>query len=744
MRRTCLLAVVVAAVVGTAALWYSQSPAAPDGDKPVAVVRAKGQPADSDTPLTGSSLLPIGRVVLFSSGVGYFQREGWVNGNVRVDLSFPVSDVNDLLKSMVLQDLDKGHISTVSYDSNAPIERTLKSFAINLTNNPSFGAILNQARGEKVEVAVQSSNGAQPANVSGTVIGIEKQRVAPSPGTAVPGLGIPGLGVPGLEADMLNLWCADGVRSLKMNEIQRVRFLNPVMDSEFRQALETLALSHDTQKKSVAINFEGKGKRRVRVGYIIENPIWKTSYRLVLDKTANPHLQGWAVVENPTDEDWKDVRMVLVSGRPISFKMDLYQPLYVPRPTVEPELFASLRPPTYSSTLLSTAEQGVPAQAVSADVPAIPAPPPAMPMKPLPTGGVAGLTFGMQYANGNQPSINSTESRMDLSKSVSSAATASKLGDFFQYAIDRTVTLPRQKSAMLPIVTKDVEATRVSIYNETTQPKFPLLGVRLKNTTGVHLSQGPITVFDGANYAGDSRILDLQPNEERLLSYAIDLGTEVNPVPSSDNGKLTVVKAVKGIIHTTTKQRDTKTYTVVNRNEEERTVLIEHPVRNDFKLIDTAKPAETASDFYRFQVKVKPGQTEKQVVTEERALEQTIQLTNLHDDSIRFFMNSKATSAKVKAGLENAMKLRWEMAKTQREMQELQRQLQVITEDQVRLRANLKETPATAAAYKRYVEKLDLQESEIEKYQADIKKLQQTEHSQRKGYEDFLAGFTAE
>ena len=154
-----------------------------------------------------------------------------------------------------------------------------------------------------------------------------------------------------IDCDVLNLWCADGMRSLKMPEVQRVRFLNAVMDSEFRKALETLALSHDTQKKTVSINFEGEGRRDVRVGYVVENPVWKTSYRLVLDPEKKPFLQGWAVVENPTDEDWKDVHMVLVSGRPISFRMDLYEPLYVPRPLVEPELFASLRPPTYSGAL---------------------------------------------------------------------------------------------------------------------------------------------------------------------------------------------------------------------------------------------------------------------------------------------------------------------------------------------------------------------------------------------------------
>src|SRR5262249_42828302 len=138
---------------------------------------------------------------------------------------------------------------------------------------------------------------------------------------------------------------------VKLADIQRVRFLNPVMESEFRRALEVLSLSHDTQKKAVTLNFEGQGKRPVRVGYVVENPIWKTSYRLVLNKEGKPYLQGWAVVENPSDEDWKDVRMSLISGRPISFQMDLYQPLYVPRPTVLPELFASLIPRTYEGAM---------------------------------------------------------------------------------------------------------------------------------------------------------------------------------------------------------------------------------------------------------------------------------------------------------------------------------------------------------------------------------------------------------
>ena len=280
--------------------------------------------------------LPITRVVLFNSGVGYFSRSGEVEGDARVDLTFPESDINDLLKSMVLEDFNKGRISAVSYDSREPIARTLASFAINLNGSPTFSSIVSQMRGERIEVAVSATAANQPGKLTGTIVGVEHQKV-PAGTTTV-------------DAEVLNMWCAEGMRAVKFTDIQSLRFSNPVIESEFRRALEVLALSHDSQKKAVSLHFAGEGKRKVQVGYVVEAPIWKTSYRLVMDDKEKPYLQGWAMVENPTDEDWGGVKMALVSGRPISFKMDLYNPLYINRPTVEPELFASLRPVTYSGS----------------------------------------------------------------------------------------------------------------------------------------------------------------------------------------------------------------------------------------------------------------------------------------------------------------------------------------------------------------------------------------------------------
>jgi hypothetical protein len=626
--------------------------------------------------------LPLTHIHLFSSGVGYFQREGVVEGNARIDLTFPVNDINDLLKSMVLQDLDGGRISAVSYDSHDPIDKTLRSFVIDLTGNPSYAQVLNQARGEKVEVTLQ-----QPAStLTGTILGIEKQKVA---------LGKDGV----IEVDVLNLWCADGMRSIKLAEVQRARFLNPVLDSEVQRALEVLARGRDTQKKTVTLNFAGEGKRRVRIGYVIESPLWKTSYRMVLDKDGKPSLAGWAMVENPTDEDWSDVHLALVSGRPLSFRMDLYKPIYVPRPLVELELFASLRPPTHD-------------------------------------GAVATWMDAQRETLKRVAPAGTDKSRPEVK--------AEAIGDFFQYVLEHPVSLPRQKSALFPILEGPIEGAPVSIYNEHTLAKHPLLGLRFKNTTGLHLMQGPITVFAGGTYLGDARIPDVQPGEDRLISFAIDLGTEVDPRAQRSSESLVTVRIDKGILYTITKVRESKTYLARNRSPQDRTLLIEHPFRPEYVLVGAARPYERTQDMYRFEVTVPAGKSATLEVVEERTVEQQLVLTSLDDQIVIRYMSGSAASPALKAALAKAIDLKSKVEATRREIFQMERQLKRIMDDQARLRANLERVPPTSEAYKRYLKKFDEQETQIEDLQGSIKKLESTEQQQRKAYEDFLAALSVE
>ena len=267
-----------------------------------------GRPAAEEKPAAnlkeGDSSLALSRVVLFSSGVGFFEHTGQIRDNAKVELKFKVKDINDLLKSMVVQDLDGGHVSTVGYGSNDPLEKRLSSFAIDLNGNPRLAALLEQIRGERVEVEA-------PNKITGTIIGLEirKQEIAKDRI---------------VDLDVLNLLCDDGLRSIVLENTSHVKLLNERLDAELRKALAALAGARATDKKTVTLNFQGEGPRKVRVGYVEEAPVWKTSYRLVLADEKPAFLQGWAIVENPTEEDWKDVRLTLVSGRPISFVMDLY------------------------------------------------------------------------------------------------------------------------------------------------------------------------------------------------------------------------------------------------------------------------------------------------------------------------------------------------------------------------------------------------------------------------------------
>jgi hypothetical protein len=288
-----------------------------------------------------------------------------------------------------------------------------------------------------------------------------------------------------------------------------------------------------------------------------------------------------------------------------------------------------------------------------------------------------------------------------------------------------------------------VDGGRVSIYNEAVHPKHPLLGLKFKNATGKPLPQGPVTVFEGNGYAGDARLPDLQPNEERLVAYAIDLGTEVKGEGKAEPDRLTALKIVKGVLQASYKLRMTRSYLAKNRSAQERTLVIEHPVRQGWALVAPEKP-ERSRDVYRLEVKLAAGESGKQEVIEEQTRLTALAITSLDDRQAQLFLTNPVVSPKVKEALTKAIELRNRMTATQRQHQEVEQQLAVIREDQTRLRANLKEVPPSSAAYKRYVEKFDQQETDVEKLQAQSKQLRQTLEAQRKEFESYLAGLDVE
>jgi hypothetical protein len=637
-----------------------------------AVAQAQDDPAKR---AAAAAAVPVKAVVLFSSGVGYFEHSGTVNGEAQTELRFKAEQVNDLLKSLVLQDLDGGRIGTITYPSHDPVEKTLRSFEVDITGNPSLADLLNQLRGAKVKISAHGQE------ISGTILGVEKKQrpIGPEDKVAV-------------EVAVLNVFAGGTIRSVMLDDVQSLELEDRQLQEELAGALSALAQARGQDKKPVQISFRGEGERRVRLGYVVETPVWKTSYRLILrtpekegdekngaakPQAADGALQGWAIVENQTDNDWEDVQLSLVSGRPISFVMNLYEPLYIARPVVEPELYASLRPQRYEAGLREEAQRDMAVQPerergmMARRVPAAAAPGQAQ-------DAVSGVAL--------------EASRIDPTASIASVASAAQIGELFQYTIGN-VSLPRQRSAMLPIITDDVEVEKLSIYRASVLQQHPLNGARIHNTTGKHLLAGPITVLEHNSYAGDAQIDHLPPGQERLISYGIDLEMRIDSTKNRQESAIQTGRIVKGVLHITRRHVHTQEYLAQNKGEREKQLIVEHPLRRGWKLVETPDPIETTESLYRFRQPLPAGKEAKLVVKEQHVALEHFAILPADLGQIEMYSRSGEFPPAVREALIEAMRRKGALVSIQREIQRREQQIAELTSDQPRIRDNMKTIP---------------------------------------------------
>lgn len=670
--------------------------------------------------------LKVSRVALFSSGVGYFDCSAEVSGVATGELRFRTDQMNDVLKSLVVQDMGGGTVSVVSYPSKDPIEKTLKSFGVDITGKPSLGQLFDQLRGEPVQIA-------GPKAMSGTIIGVELGKNFVE-------------GDKFIEVDVLNLLTDGGIQQLRISELQGIKLTNDKVDAELRKALATLASSHDADKKSLELRFEGQGTREVHAAYLVEAPIWKTTYRLVLTEKDKATLQGWAMVENATEEDWKDVRLSLISGRPISFTMDLYTPLYVPRPREQLEMYASLRAPemeagyggvaqTESFTLGVDALRGDVAQeqktwasSLARRAGNIPGSFAGTPVPAAPSAGEGALAGQNWLIGGNMQSV----------------AQADEAGELFEYQIKTPVSIPRRQSAMLPIVSESVSVERLSVYNQTVHSKHPLNTLNMSNATSLHLMQGPVTVFDGNLYAGDAKLPDLKPADKRMVAYALDLGTEVNTEAKSKPDEIVSIRIVKGVLYHSHRGVNETSYIVKNKDDEERTVIVEHPIYSDWKLLEPKEPFEKTSSLWRFKVSVAGKKSATLTVKTERVFEQSVGVRDCAMDHLQFYMTTGAISKKAREALERYVVLKTELDRVSRELATARRDLTVAKEDQGRVRQNVQTFEKNSDTYAKQVQKFNELETLIEETTKKVTRLEGEEEGKRRAIEDYLAGLDVE
>jgi len=715
------------------------------GLAPVSLAQSAKVDVEASALAKGGDNLPIRRITLYRSGVGSFDRRGMVQGNANIQLRFTTDQINDILKSMVVLDMSKGKgtIDGISYGSKEPLAKRLASFGVNIADNPSAGEILQRLRGTQVKLSMTEGD------VTGTVMNVETRP------TVYQGSGDKGTVVHNLP--WINLLTSKGVRSYNLATSNGFEILDPALAAELNKALEALAEYRADRTKTVDIKLSGEGARNIVVAYVQEMPVWKTSYRLVLpdakpgeekatkaDGKSKPSdsftIQGWAIVENTTDEDWNDVTLSLVSGRPVSFTMDLYEPLFLTRPDVPVPTIPGVFPRTYAGGVERPTEAGAEMQR-------------SMRMAPgSPRGTAGGRDLSM--AKSGAPPAASPMADASLSAyrvegisaedmagyGAASQARAVEAGEVFQFELENPVTVERQRSAMLPILSSGIEGRRVSIYSYGEAGEHPMRGLELTNSTNLQLMPGPISVFDGGTYAGDAQIGHVPAGDKRLVAYAVDLDVAAQ---RTDNYMETVQKVrwVKGLLEMTTLRQQKVSYAFNNKDQKRaRTVIIEQAKMEGWDLADTIKPSESTNLLYRFELDLDAGKEGKVAITQQRTDGQMVMFANISGNQmIEYSKNGKVSKAVMDA-FRDAQRRQGLIQQTQAEIARVEESRRLIDADQARIRQNMDRLDRTTELYKKYLATLTEQEGKLEQSAAQLTELRERMGQQERDLADYLAG----
>jgi hypothetical protein len=367
---------------------------------------------------------------------------------------------------------------------------------------------------------------------------------------------------------------AGDLRNFDLGAAAAIRFTDARLQAQFKDYLAALTEARSKEKRTVYIDSTDSTRREVVASYMVPTPVWKSSYRLIFGEGAQPTLEGWAIVDNTTGEDWNKVDLSLVSGRPISFSSRLYEPRYVTRQTAElPEDFASA-PVVYegamADSLVGTANGTIDGQPP-------PPPPPLAKFKPS-----AGLSGREQLREFTAPST------------IVAPAAGRELGELFEYHIPTPVTVHRNESAMLPFLQQKVDTRKLLIYSDPSAA-HPMDAAEISNSTGKTLDGGPITVYEAGSYAGEALMETVKTGDKRLISYGVDLGTRIATQWDSQAEQIREIHARRGILTTRNAVVETRTYTIRNVDQKAKTLVIEHAARPEYNLLDR-KPTEKTSN----------------------------------------------------------------------------------------------------------------------------------------------------
>jgi hypothetical protein len=677
------------------------------------VVRAQ-TPAIPSRPIQPGNI-PVRRVILYKNGIGYFEHVGRVAGNQIVTVAFNSTQLNDVLKTLTTIDLGNGRVTGVSYNSEAPLAQRLGGLRLPVGEHATLAQLLDALRGARIEARTGDRF------VAGRLLGVEERSRSKNGETTT--------------TEEITL-VGDGgeIRVVEITPAVTVRLAERDSTQQVGAYMGLLASARGSDQRQLKIATAGTGERDLLVSYISEVPVWKTTYRIVLPSRGGaPVLQAWAIVDNTIGEDWQNVELSLVAGAPQSFLQQLSQPLYAQRPIVPLPKSLLVMPQTHQGTLAENdtlqgkieapmefrtqVPGGVAGGVVGGVVGGI---------GPASGDGTGGGSYrpgvGVPLASAAAPSPPSREEIENRIAQTGAAALGGELGDLFEYRISEPISILKNQSALVPILNHEVGAERVSLWNSRVVNGRPLRSLWLTNASGSTLDGGSFSVLDAGAFAGEGLVEAMKPGERRLLSYAVDLGVQVEPRNGDEQRTVSRISIARGVLIQHSERLSRRVYTIRNNDTTDRRVVIEHPIRSGWKLanpvspVSTVAPAETSVDAYRFVVTVPAKKTETLTVAEQQTASQTYRVADITDQQIELIVRESGGDSAIRTALAPVIAARVTLAGLNAGLNDHAVETKLIEEDQMRVRENMKALRGSSEEQqllKRYAAQLAQQEDRV-------------------------------
>ena len=633
-----------------------------------------GTTADPAKNFSGDDI-PLKKVTLYSSGVAHYMHEGTVSGSGNIELLFSPAQINDVLKSLVVTDPGAKNLA-VNYQSEDTLRKTLESLKIDLSAATTLYDILKAQKGAEVELFT-------PHQITGKILSVDKNSSKET------------------DSFFISLAAKDGIHLIAFSDIQSFKFTDARRNEDLNTALALILDASAKNRKKLDIKIDAQGERKIALSYVMEAPVWKASYRLDMgtDKAA---FQAWAIIDNSTDLDWKNITLTLTTGKPVGFTQNLYAPYYTYRPEVPLAIAQTAKAETFASA--DTAVEYAAAMPLAENR--------SMMMK----------KEASRYASEayDEAEYQDLEER-NTSAYFENQAEAGNAGEMFAFTPSKPITLERQQSTMIPLTLASLPAEKYSVfssipYNERVNPKFC---ISIENTSGLKLPAGPITVLDGGEYAGDALLEFLPEAEKRLIAYGDDI--EVTGSKRADSTRtIETVKMADGIMTTSYRQVQSTTYLIRNANKKERTVIVEHAKNAGFELTTKQALAETTANKYRFKFKAAGNTGTELKVEEARTYQSTQKIFDMNSNTFISYTTNSEIPEKVRKAFASIITEKEKVTAAEKALKTLQDRQTEIGKEQDRVRRNLEAVGSESQQGRAFLTKLLKLETELDNLKTDI------------------------